>query len=56
MTAGILLTRSAKPGLLVTAAVALVLLLVGIHNAWDTVTYVAVRRIENDTPSTSQEK
>jgi hypothetical protein len=32
------------PALFVIGATALLLLFIGIHNAWDTVTYVAVER------------
>jgi hypothetical protein len=42
--AGVLLFRLPGPGLLVIAATTLILLFIGIHNAWDTVTYVAVER------------
>lgn len=38
------LPRHTKASLFVVAAVTLGLLFVGIHNAWDTVTYVAVQR------------
>ena len=39
--AGILLTRAAETALFGVAVTALLLLFVGIHNAWDTVTYIA---------------
>jgi hypothetical protein len=42
LTAGILLPRSSGPALSCTAVVSLLLVFVGIHNAWDTVTYIAV--------------
>src|ERR1700693_226926 len=42
--AGILLTRHPATSLFVIAATALLLLFVGIHNSWDTVTYIAVER------------
>ena len=42
--AGILLNRHPAMSLFIVAATALLLLFVGIHNAWDTVTYIAVER------------
>ena len=42
--AGILLKRHPTMSLFVIAATALLLMFVGIHNSWDTVTYVAVQR------------
>jgi hypothetical protein len=41
---GLLLLRNAAIGLFVVAGASLALLFIGIHNAWDTVTYVAVQR------------
>lgn len=41
--AAIALPHSPEPSLFAIAAMALLLLFVGIHNAWDTVTYVAVQ-------------
>ena len=41
--AALILSRDPGPPLFAIAGMALVLLYVGIHNAWDTVTYVAVR-------------
>jgi len=41
---GILLKRHPTMSLFVIAATALLLMFVGIHNSWDTVTYVAVQR------------
>jgi hypothetical protein len=41
---GILLKQHPAMSLFVTAATALLLMFVGIHNAWDTVTYIAVER------------
>jgi hypothetical protein len=43
--AGIALTRIPEGALFVIGAATLLLLLVGIHNAWDTVTYIAL--VEN---------
>ena len=37
----------ARGSLFAIAAVALLLLFVGIHNAWDTVTFIVVRQVEN---------
>jgi hypothetical protein len=39
-----MLPRYPKPSLFVIAATALLLLFIGIHNAWDAVTYIAVER------------
>jgi hypothetical protein len=44
LAAGGFLTRFPAPCQFTVAANAIVLLFVGIHNAWDTVTYVAVER------------
>lgn len=41
---GILLLSFEEQALFIIAATALVLLFVGIHNAWDTVTYIAITR------------
>jgi len=47
----------ARPALFLVAAAALVLLFVGIHNAWDTVTYhVFVRKQEQPEASNGNEK
>jgi hypothetical protein len=43
-TAGFLLARHSAASLFVIATSALALLFIGIHNAWDTVTYIAVTR------------
>ncbi len=42
--AAVVLPRHPAPALFVSGATALLLLFIGIHNAWDTVTYVAVER------------
>ncbi len=48
---------NARPALFLVAAAALVLLFVGIHNAWDTVTYhVFVRKQEPPEDSNGKEK
>jgi hypothetical protein len=44
LVAGVLLERCTSSSLFLIAATTLVLLFMGIHNAWDTVTYVAVQR------------
>jgi len=44
--AAIALVRDVEHPLFVIAASSLLLLFIGIHNAWDTVTYLAVQRIE----------
>ena len=46
LAATILLARHPKPSLFVIAATALLLLFCGIHNAWDTVTYVAMKHLQ----------
>jgi len=43
---GVELHGSAAGGLFAVAAAALLLVFIGIHNAWDTVTYVAIERGE----------
>src|SRR6185436_2011098 len=45
VVAAVLLQRSPSPSLFVVAAAALLLLFIGIHNSWDTVTYVAIERL-----------
>ena len=42
-SAGVLVFRSADVAALLTAAASLALLFIGIHNAWDTVTYITTR-------------
>ena len=42
LLAGILVRAYAQKALFIVAAVALLLLFVGIHNAWDSVTYIAI--------------
>ena len=42
--AAIVLRHHPEPALFTIAAVALLLLFIGIHNSWDTVTYIAVGR------------
>jgi hypothetical protein len=43
LVCGVLLERHAGIALLVIGAAALLLVFVGIHNAWDTVTYITMR-------------
>jgi hypothetical protein len=42
LAAAVLLPRSSGPALSLVAAVTLGLVFIGIHNAWDTITYIAV--------------
>jgi hypothetical protein len=51
LAAGLFLVRHTASSLFVIAATALVLLFTGIHNAWDTVTYVAIGRGQQRTNS-----
>ena len=44
LVAAIMLTRYPAPSLFVIGATALLLLFVGIHNAWDAAIYIALRR------------
>lgn len=44
LVGGLVLSASSTYALAVLAAVSLILIFIGIHNAWDTVTYVAVDR------------
>ncbi len=44
LVGGIFLPRDPGPWLFVIAAASLILLFVGIHNAWDAVTYIAIFR------------
>ena len=44
LVAAILLRRYAAPSLFVIGAAAVLLLFIGIHNAWDAVTYIALER------------
>jgi len=46
LLAAIVLPQKAESSLFVVAAVALSLVLIGIHNAWDTVTYLAISQRE----------
>jgi len=44
LAAAIALPGRAGPALFVIAAAAMLLLMIGIHNAWDTVTYIAIQQ------------
>ena len=44
LVAAVFLQRAPAPSLFVIGGIALLLLFVGIHNAWDAVTYIALRR------------
>jgi hypothetical protein len=46
LAAALALGRHATVALFMVAATALLLLFIGIHNSWDTVTYVALSRLE----------
>jgi hypothetical protein len=46
LVAGIALARGSLASLFIIGASALLLLFIGIHNAWDTVTYIAVERLQ----------
>jgi len=53
LIAGILLRSYPRQVLFLVGANALLLLFIGIHNAWDTVTYIAVERLQK--PKESEE-
>jgi hypothetical protein len=48
LAAGLALPQRPAPALFTIAAAALLLLFIGIHNAWDAVTYMVVQRLESD--------
>ncbi|MES1242130.1 MAG: hypothetical protein ABUT39_10960 [Acidobacteriota bacterium] len=48
--AAMFLSRGPEPALFWVGAAALLLLFVGIHNAWDTVTYIAIDLRQRDKP------
>ena len=50
LIAGIFLRSNPQRVLFVVAASAVLLLFTGIHNAWDTVTYIAVERLQKGKP------
>jgi hypothetical protein len=51
VVAAIMLPGNPAPALFVIGAVTVLLLFIGIHNAWDTVTYVAVERFQPENKS-----
>ena len=51
LAGAIALGRHATTALFMMAATAVLLLFIGIHNAWDTVTFVALERVETRTES-----
>jgi hypothetical protein len=54
LAAGPLLARHPTLSLFVVAATALLLLFVGIHNSWDSVTYIAVGRRQDEKENKNQ--
>lgn len=48
LAAGLALVRRPAGALFMIATVALLLLIVGIHNAWDTVTFLVLQRLESE--------
>jgi hypothetical protein len=50
LIAAVMLPRYPQPVLFVVGAMALLLLFIGIHNAWDTVTYITVERLQPKEP------
>jgi hypothetical protein len=52
--AAIVLRRDPQRVLFVVGAMALLLLFVGIHNAWDTVTYIAAGGLQNTPKKTKK--
>lgn len=51
VVAAIMLTSNPVPALFITGAVTIMLLFIGIHNAWDTVTYIAIDMAQPDNKS-----
>ena len=54
--AGIVLPRNPEPALFAVGAAAVLLVFIGIHNAWDTVTYVTFKRAQREGTVTEGEK
>jgi lipid-A-disaccharide synthase-like uncharacterized protein len=50
LIAGILLRSYPRQVLFLVGANALILLFIGIHNAWDTVTYIAIEHLQKEEP------
>jgi hypothetical protein len=55
LAAAILLVWHPTPSLFAIAAASLLLLFIGIHNAWDSVTYIAVRHSRAPKDDTEQQ-
>ena len=55
-TAAVDLSRDADPALFAVAVATLLLLFIGIHNAWDTVTWIAVEHSKRSERSQDREK
>lgn len=51
VVAAILFTGNPAPALFITGAATIMLLFIGIHNAWDTVTYIAIEMAQPDNKS-----
>ena len=54
LAGSITMSRDIGPALFMIASMAMLLLLVGIHNAWDTVTYIVVQRKSGSTKADAQ--
>jgi hypothetical protein len=54
MVAAVALLRDPAPALFVIGGAALLLLFIGIHNSWDTVTYLAIDRAQESPPKTKR--
>jgi hypothetical protein len=48
LAAAVVLPGNPVPALFTVGAAALLLLYIGIHNAWDTVTYITVERLQRN--------
>jgi hypothetical protein len=53
--AGLTMPGNQRPSLFAVASTSLLLLFIGIHNAWDTVTYVTTTNMERRAAEVSQE-
>jgi len=51
VVAALLLPGHPAPALFVIAAATVLLLFIGIHNAWDNVTYIAIQRSQQENKS-----
>ena len=56
LVAAIVLPKYPRRALFLIAATVLSLLFIGIHNAWDTVTYIAIDQAQSDTKQTRKRK